>query len=197
MFPEGQYKCAAAIGLSNLDGLTAGSRLARVMRLLRVLRVLRVFNSLHNSCKHRSRVANEKAAKQSAIGKALNEKLVRSMIVVVVALQLIFPLLSFDEKNSARELTLDVLIMGENFSKSEGELYGAAMRGQYLFGGQHKLDLESMTYARSYPTLMKTVISSEALVYIDDQPASTFQGWDGNSYNAADCLSPDADDSFA
>ena len=197
ILPEGQYKCSAAIGLSNLDGLAAGSRLARVMRLLRMLRVLRVFNSLHNSCKHRSRVANEKAAKQSAIGKALNEKLVRSMIVIVVALQLIFPLLSFEEKNRARELTLDVLIMGDNVSKSEGKLYGTAMRGQYLFSGQHKLDLKSMTYARNYPTLMKTVISSEALVYIDDQQASTFQGWDGNTYNAADCLNPDADDSFA
>ena len=79
-----QDSCDEALNISNLDGLAAGSRLARVMRLLRVIRVLRVFASC--SKRHNKDSASVKN-QQSAIGKALNEKLVRSMILIVIALQ--------------------------------------------------------------------------------------------------------------
>ena len=197
LVPEGEHRCSVKFGLSAL-GIVAGSiTIARVSRIARVLRLLRVFSAAREAANQAPR---RRSVKQSAIGRALNDKLVQSMAVIVVALQLIFPLLSFEEKNSARELAFEILTMGGNVSKSEGTSYGAAMLERYQFAGQNELvhsTDQGLNYARSYATLVKIVISSEALVYINGQPAASYSGWDGNTYNAADCLNPYAEDSFA
>ena len=195
--PEGEHRCSVKFGLSAL-GVVAGSiTIARVSRIARVLRLLRVFSAAREAANQAPR---RRTVKQSAIGRALNDKLVQSMAVIVVALQLIFPLLSFQEKNSARELAFEILTMGGNVSKSEGTSYGAAMLERYQFAGHHELVLsteQGLRYARSYATLLKIVFSSEAFVYINDQPAASYPGWDGNTYNAADCLNLNAEDTFA
>jgi class 3 adenylate cyclase len=197
LVPEGEHRCSVKFGLSAL-GVVAGSiTIARVSRIARVLRLLRVFSAAREAANQAPR---RRTVKQSAIGRALNDKLVQSMAVIVVALQLIFPLLSFEEKNSARELAFEILTMGGNVSKSEGTSYGAAMLERYQFAGHHELVLsteQGLRYARSYATLLKIVFSSEAFVYINDQPAASYPGWDGNTYNAADCLNLNAEDTFA
>ena len=58
---------------------SAGTRLARVMRLLRVIRVIRVFASCQ---KQRNPESKMQKNQQSAIGKRINENLVKSMILV-------------------------------------------------------------------------------------------------------------------
>ena len=100
MSPEGV--CHQETNIASLlssGGLAAGSRLARVMRLLRVIRVLRVFNSCS---KQRNPNAAVHKNRQSAVGKRLNEMLVRSMIVIVIALLTIFPILSFEGVDTSR-----------------------------------------------------------------------------------------------
>ena len=67
-------------------GSTSAFRLARVMRLLRVIRVVRVFASCS---KQRDGNSVVKKNAQSAVGKRINEMLVRSMILIVISLQLI------------------------------------------------------------------------------------------------------------
>ena len=178
-----QDSCGDAVDIANLDGLAAGSRLARVMRLLRVLRVLRVFNS----CRTRSKEAKEEAKKQSAIGKALNEKLVRSMILIVVILQLIFPLLSFDEIDYSRSLSFDMLVVGDNLSATEGSTYGANMLEAYQYHGEHAFDAEGGSYAAIYPKLIKTVLRGDAVLY---------DGSGNPTPDTAGCLQQGAANSF-
>jgi len=182
-----QSSCSGAVDIANLDGLAAGSRLARVMRLLRVLRVLRVFNSCRARAKEASS-ARDEPKKQSAIGKALNEKLLRSMILIVVILQLIFPLLSFDEVDKARSLSFDMLVVGDNLSALEGASYGAHMLEAYQYHGENAFDAEDGRYAAIYPSLIKTVLRGQAMVYdADGRPSADFSG----------CLTYQAADSFA
>ncbi len=73
----------------------AGARLARVMRLLRVIRVIRIFASLS---KRRNPQSSTSRNQQSAVGKRLNEMLVRSMVLIVILLMIIFPLLGVEER---------------------------------------------------------------------------------------------------
>jgi len=177
----------AGTSMSNLDGLAAGSRLARVMRLLRVLRVLRVFNS----CRKRTKEGREAAKKpQSAIGKALNEKLVRSLIMIVIALQLIFPLLNFDEQDYSRKLAFDVLVLGDNVSLTYGLGVGTAMWETYRVDGEYAFDPVEGRYERIYPTLIKTVVGGHSAVF-------TAQARPSFSSQYAECLAKGVSDSFA
>ncbi len=65
------------------------------MRLLRVIRVIRIFASLS---KRRNPQSSTSRNQQSAVGKRLNEMLVRSMVLIVILLMIIFPLLGAGEK---------------------------------------------------------------------------------------------------
>mmetsp|Transcript_30840 Transcript_30840/g.80463 ORF Transcript_30840/g.80463 Transcript_30840/m.80463 type:complete len:795 (-) Transcript_30840:473-2857(-) len=159
---EESYKtCDGAFDLNNFSGLAAGSRLARVMRLLRVLRVLRVFNS----CSKRTEKGKAAEKKQSLIGKALNDKLVRSMILIVVALQVIFPLLSFDETDSSLELAFKMVIQGTNLSSASGESYGDLLIEKYKYEGEYAFNGDTGVYEKSYSTLVKTVMNGASVVY--------------------------------
>jgi len=160
------------VDLTTLDGLSAGTRLARVMRLLRVIRVLRVFNSC-------SKMRNPEGAatknQQSAIGKALNEKLVRSMILIVIALQLIFPFLSFDEIDDSRRLSFQMLVAGKNFTSTFNNQLEA-----YKFHGEYSLEGTSGDYVSSYRKLLHVAfddlpnIGAWSQVYYNGVPSTDY-----------------------
>jgi len=141
-------------------GLAAGSRLARVMRLLRVIRVLRVFNSCS---KQRNPNAAVHKNRQSAVGKRLNEMLVRSMIVIVIALLTIFPLLSFEGVDTSRALAFNMLVFGStmNLTTYPSMLY------TYQFQGEHHNDIDSVgDYVRGVQRLLKTKVNGEGTLFL-------------------------------
>ena len=171
--------CNSSFSFTNFDGLAAGSRLARVMRLLRVIRVLRVFTA----CRKRTD-KREATKKQSAIGKALNEKLVRSMILIVVALQLIFPLLSFDEKDESRFYCFLSVV---DAMQTPGATYAQAVYDAYRYEGEWRYDINTLTRERNKFTLIKSVLKTQSTVYVVDDMHNP-------AYDS--CLSPFATNSF-
>ena len=145
------------LDLSNLSGFAAGSRLARVMRLLRVIRVLRVFASCNKQRNEGSAVVKNQ---QSLIGKALNEKLVRSMILIVIVLQLVFPMVSLDEVDDSRKLAFDMLLTAKqkNYSTFPSMYDAYRQTGENIVG-------ETGDYTAGYIVLLKTLIGGEAYLW--------------------------------
>lgn len=138
-------------------GFAAGARLARIMRLLRVIRVIRIFTSYQQQRKPQSMMQKNQ---QSMIGKRINEMLVRSMILIVIALQTIFPVLTFDEVDQGRDLTFLMLEKGANVTSSARF---EEMLADYKFQGENYLDVNDLGnkvyLPLSYNRLIKTVIN--------------------------------------
>ena len=159
---EGPWACDGVFDVAQLGGgqWAAGTRLARVMRLLRVIRVIRVFASCSKTSNRNSTLRKNQ---QSKIGKRINEMLVRSLILVVIALSLIFPMLSFDEIDNSRALAFSMLVKGRNYSTYP------EMLSEYKYQGEHNADGPT-TFIRGYMTLLKTVVHGEATLFAVDTP---------------------------
>lgn len=156
-------------------GLAAGSRLARVMRLLRVIRVIRVFSSYQ---KQKNPQGNMQKNQQSMIGKRINEILVRSMILIVIALQTIFPLLTFDEVDQGRDLTFTMLEKGAKVASSARFV---EMLEDYKFQGENYIDVVDNQKAYLPLTsnrLIKSVIQGVHRGY--DAPTHVIESIDWN-----------------
>ena len=139
-------------------GTTSAFRLARVMRLLRVIRVVRVFASCSKQSSNPQSVVRKN--QQSAIGKRINEMLVRSMILIVISLQLIEPILSFNEVDVSRSLAFSMLKLARNTTAYP------LMLDQYHFQGSHNYDVDG--YVGGYFTLLKVVIDGQPTVFAED-----------------------------
>jgi hypothetical protein len=133
----------------------AGTRLARVMRLLRVIRVVRVFASCNKQRNPQSAAVKNQ---QSAVGKRINEMLVKSMILIVIALQIIFPFLSFEEIDSSRYLAFSMLALGMNGSQANVDM----MMAEYKYHGETNAATSGneVVYERGYFKLMKLVLET-------------------------------------
>jgi hypothetical protein len=132
-------------------------RLARLSRLLRVIRVIRVFASCSKQRNPQSVVSKNS---QSRIGKRINEMLVSSMIKIVLALSLIFPLLSFDEVDNSRSLAFSMLALGSNLSTHDTMLKAYRTQGEQ--------DWDSGLASALPWTLLKTVINAQHVLYVED-----------------------------
>jgi len=157
------------IDLATLEGLAISSRLARLMRLLRIIRVLRVFTSC-NKLRNKDNAAAKNS--QSAIGKALNEKLVRSMILIVFALQLIFPFLTWDEVDDSRSLAFNFLVESQNYTSP-----GFSFQNQvdlYKFHGENSLSETTGAFETAHRTLLRTVFQGQSTVYVEGQPTTGY-----------------------
>jgi len=165
------------IGAAFSTAFAQGARLARVMRLLRVIRVIRVFATCQKQRNPQSKIQKNQ---QSAIGKRVNEVLVRSMIIIVIALQTIFPFLTFDEDDTARSLVFGMVTLGANYSNFNDQL------ADYRFQGENYDDanfgdpewscksaaapdacssVSNSYYELRYLKLLKTIVNGNAIVY--------------------------------
>jgi len=180
MSPEGV--CHQETNIASLlssGGLAAGSRLARVMRLLRVIRVLRVFNSCS---KQRNPNAAVHKNRQSAVGKRLNEMLVRSMIVIVIALLTIFPILSFEGVDTSRALAFNMLIFGSTMNLSTYP----QMLHTYQFQGEHHNNIDSVgDYVRGVQRLLKTKVNDKGTLFLQTSDTTgTLYGVESSGANS-------------
>jgi len=179
------------IGTIFSSAFAQGARLARVMRLLRVIRVIRVFATCQKQRNPQSRLQKNQ---QSAIGKRVNEVLVRSMIIIVIALQTIFPFLTFDEDDTARALVFGMVALGANASTFPD------MLSDYKFQGENYADADLICRAANPPSvcnpetddylqlryyrLLKTVVSGHSIVY----GTSEAEDFTSPSQEANNCL---------
>ena len=122
--------CSVCVVAATSSQWAIGTRLARVMRLLRVIRVIRVFATCSKQRNPQSRLQKNQ---QSAIGKRINEMLVRSMIIITILLCIIFPLLSFDEQDHSRDLAFYMLSKGASLSTYPEQLKTYRYQGEILF----------------------------------------------------------------
>ncbi|KAL1499281.1 hypothetical protein AB1Y20_011491 [Prymnesium parvum] len=113
------------------------SRLGRIMRLFRVIRVVKVLQKCFKR-KVESEEEGEKAkeAPPSAVGKRLNELIIKEVILMTLALMFISPNLSVDEEDRGREVTFRQLVSGFNYSSFPAQLASYEATGEEFSDSQ-------------------------------------------------------------
>lgn len=136
-------RCALLPAVGGFDGLLQSlqqtTRLARILRLLRVLRIIKIIALLTAKC---GSAADHGVAEPSRLGKKLQDKIVRNVIMTVIVLVVVVPFLEYTEADYGGVHGLQMLALARGSASFPSMLKDYEARIEYYTGKySHKKSL--------------------------------------------------------